>query len=128
MYINNLTITFIVFSSFGLIRMHAKIHWVFNLTILLGVVEGFSFLMLSYMKLGEVNERSKKFHVLWKRKSGYLNPVMNIKMKKFIKSSRPLRIELGQFGFYSKAASIRLFGKLVTYVVRFLMLTAKYGA
>ena len=124
---NNVNIGFSVSSALTLIKFHDQL----DLTILLGLlmvwINSSGFLIISYMKLGEVNQRSKQFHDAWKRKAGYLEPSMKIVMKKFIRSSRPLRIELGDFGYYNKSGGIRILGKLVTYTVKFLMLTNKFG-
>jgi len=124
---NNIAITFVVFTSFSTIRMHAQIEPLFVVAIILAGFNAVAFLVLTYSKLGEVNQRSKEFHGSWKRETGYLTPETKCQMQKFIRSSRPLRIELGEFGYYSKPASIQILGKLVMYVVKFLMLTSNFG-
>jgi len=126
MIANNVFMVLNVSTSYSLIRMHAQIDPTLILGLLIGGIDTAGFLILSYMKLGEVNQRSREFLASWQRKSGYLKPDLKLRMKKLIRSSRPLRVELNQFGYYNKPASIRIVGKLVTYVVKFLMLTYRF--
>jgi len=126
--INNGCISFVIVGSLVLIRMHGILHAVFNLGQSLGAFDAFAFLVLTYKKLGEVNQRSLEFLNSWKRNVGYLeDPVMRIRMKKLIKSSRPLGVDLGEFGHYNRQGSIRVIGKVVSYIVRILMLTNPFG-
>jgi len=127
MVVNNMSMAFIVFISFGLIRMHSHIQPTFFVALFLSGFDVFAFLVLSYTKLGDINQRSKEYHGSWKGAAGYLKPPMRTRMEKFIRSSRPLRIQFSEFGYYSKPASGRIVGKVLTYVVRFLMLTSKFG-
>ena len=127
MVVNNLSIIFAVSMSFLLIKLRSKLFLQAALAISMADINATVFLVLSYLKLGEANQRSKEFLGSWKRKAGYLHPATKIQMKKFLKSSPPLRVDLGEFGYYSKPASIRIVGKLVTYTVKFLMLTSKFG-
>jgi len=126
--VNNLCIVLSVAAAYALIKFHHELNYFILLGIFLGWINCLGFLIMSYKKLGEVNKGSREFNDAWNRKTGFLKPSMKIEMKKFIRSSRPMRIELGDFGYYNKSGGIRILGKLVTlYTVKFLMLTNKFG-
>jgi len=127
MLINNVAISYIIVVALVLIRMHDSIHPVLMLGMIIAGFDAFAFLVLSYKKLGEVNQRSVEFHNSWKRKAGSLDPGMRKRMTRFLRASRPLGIELGEFGRYNRQGSIRVIGKIITYVVKCLMLTNNFG-
>jgi hypothetical protein len=79
---------------------------------------------LTYIKLGDINEKSKKLITSWKKDTKSSVSALERKIaNKFIKSLRLLKIELGSFGYYQKPASLRIVGKLVFYTTKSLMMT-----
>jgi hypothetical protein len=86
-----------------------------------------AYLVISYIKLGELNQNAKLFVNSWRQggKAGIVAPNERKLMKKYIRSCRLLGIELGSFGHYQKPTSIRIVGKLVIYTVKFLMMASK---
>jgi len=79
-------------------------------------------LFQSYFRLGEINAKSAKLikgwgkDLKWKRSDRVL-------MSKYVRSCRPLRVELGSFGCYRKPNSIIIIGKLIVYTARVLLMT-----
>jgi len=124
---NNFGIIHYIMSLFILIRFASAL--TYEPIICIVPVGSFSalFLVLSYIKLGEVHRKSQEVLTSWRIYNKINNPTQKKIFKKFIKSRRPLRIELGGFGYYQKPGSIRMVGKLVVYIVKFLMLMKKFG-
>ena len=121
--LNNILTTVTVLSNFLLIRHHDQIPRA-GLPMLLIVSTGStSFLLITYKKFGEINERSKSCTSSWKRNTKYLNLDEKILVSTYVRSFRPFRMELGSFGFYQKPNTIRIVGKLFFYTSKFLLMT-----
>jgi hypothetical protein len=126
MFINDLCITIAVTSNFALIRFHdhLPLEIVAVDTLLSSLASGF--LLVTYIKFGEVNELAKGLLNSWKRSSGNISmPSEKKLMKKYVKSCSLLKLELGSFGHYKRPTSIRIVGKLVIYTVKFTMMMKK---
>ena len=124
MFANNICITFVLWCNFTLIRLHEKITVeTLGVSAIVTILSA-GFLIVSYIKLGEINQNSKILVNSWRfgKRNKKLSPAEKMLMKKSIKSCRLLGIELANFGCYNKPTSIRIVGKLVIYTVKFLMM------
>jgi hypothetical protein len=85
------------------------------------------FLMVTYFKMGQINEYSKNCIESWKRICGKLLRGDDNKLfRKYLSSLQPCKIELGEFGFYRKHGSLRIIGKLLYYTTKGIMLLGKF--
>jgi hypothetical protein len=126
MFINDLCITIAVTSNFAMIRFHDHLPLEIVAAVILMSNLASGFLLVTYIKFGEVNELSKRLLNSWKRSSGTISiPSKKKLMKKYIKSCSLLKLELGSFGHYKRPTSIRIAGKLVIYTVKFTMMMKK---
>ena len=93
---------------------------------LVGCAVATATLFTIYFKMGEVNEMSKALINSW-RKSPMpsFSPADKSLFQKYIKSCRPLRLDVGAFGYYNRPLSIRIVGKVVVYAVKFLIIMNK---
>ncbi len=123
-YVNNTMTVLSVTCSFVLVKFHDQIYVVEFLGLTAVAICSTICLLLTYIKLGDINEKSKKLVTAWKKdpKSG-LSPLERKIANKSIKSLQLLKIMLGSFGYYRKPASLRIVGKLVYYTTKSLMMT-----
>ena len=124
MFVNNVTVSFVVWCNFVLIKLHDRATIEVLGTAVVVSATSAGFLIITYMVLGDINQKSIVLISSWKlgRETKKLSPADKKLMKKYIKSCRFLGVELGSFGCYKKPTSIRIIGKLVTYTVKFLMM------
>jgi len=85
------------------------------------------YLILSYLKLGHVNENSKKCLGSWKRNAG-LNLEYHDKFLalRYVRSLGACKVELGGFGYFKKANSLKIIEKIIYYIVKGIMLSQKF--
>ena len=95
--------------------------------LLIFIIASTAYMIITYYKLGELHELSKNVILSWKNSSPLkLEPLDRILIRKYANSLRPLRIELGDFGYYRKPTSIRIILKLTYYTARSLMIAQKF--
>jgi hypothetical protein len=85
------------------------------------------YLIITYTKLGSIHEASKAAIVnSWKRKYEMLK-VSSVEMleKRQIDLCRPLRLNPGAYGYYRKATSLPIVGKVLMHLVKVMMLVNK---
>jgi hypothetical protein len=126
MYLNLMLIVLIVTYNLVLIKFHESLHFPEVVSICFLAASVTTALGVNYIKLGEINETSKKLTQAWKRNPEILGAAGSFQKKvasRFVRSLQILRIELGPFGYYRKPASIRIIGKLVFYTARGLLVT-----
>jgi len=86
-----------------------------------------TYLIITYYKLGQIHESSQKCIGSWKRYGGLeLRPIDRKLVKRYVKSLRSCRVELGDFGYYRKATSSRIIVKLVFYTTKGIMIINKF--
>jgi len=126
MVINNISLVLSVGGQIVLIQLHGHVELeTISCTSVLALA-GTGFLIISYFKLGEVNEYSKKCIASWKRNAGwYLTASDKLLVTRYIRSLTVCKIELGGMGYYKKANSLRIIGKIIYYTTKGLMLIQK---
>lgn len=88
-------------------------------------------LIIIYIKMGEINEMSKRLLDSWLRYPGttHLVPKLGnrdlLLLKKSVKSCPLLHLDVGQFGYYTRPVGVRMLGKLVTYNAKFIIIMNK---
>jgi len=122
MTLNNMFMCYTVSSSFILIKLHSHMNFEGLVISFLCGAPATVGLIIHYVIFGDINQLSKRFLLSWKIKAGTLPPGDKITLLKFIRSCRPLQMDLGNFGYFKKPASIRIIGKLVYYTVKYLLL------
>jgi len=128
MTLNNIFLCYTVSCSFILIKLHSSMSFECLTISVLVLLPSVLTLVITYIMFGDINQSAKRFLLSWKRKSGVLSRDVKTEITKFIRSSKPLRIELGNFGYYQKPASIRIIGKIVYYTVKYLLvMNSRFG-
>ena len=95
--------------------------------ILIFIVASTMYMIITYYTLGLLHELSKNVISSWRKNSVLeMKPLDRILVQKYAKSFKPLRMELGDFGYYRKTTSIRIIGKLIYYTARGLMILQKF--
>jgi hypothetical protein len=125
LYFNNVATILSVGGQIAIILLHHRFELESILYASIASTCATAYLIITYFKLGEINESSKKCIGSWKRNSGWkLGLGENDKklLNKYVQSLQPCKIELGDFGFYQKQGSLRIIGKLVYYTTKGLML------
>jgi hypothetical protein len=127
MYVGNMATTMAVLSNFMLIRHHDTMTLDLLLLFVLGSFAGNMYVLVSYIRLGEINKTSIAL-ITSKKRAVYSSKGREAVLPKFLRScNQYLRIHMSYFGYYKKPTSIRVIGKRVAYTVRVLILTKKIG-
>jgi hypothetical protein len=90
---------------------------------------GSAYLVIFYFKMGELNETSKQALGSWKRNGGLrllTLPQDKKLLRRYLSSLQHLKFELRGFGYFRKATSLRIIGKLIFYTTKSLMLLQKF--
>jgi len=119
-FINDVVLISSVLCNFVLIRFHHHLTPMSSLVLLTAAAAGVTFLLLSHLKFGEINEFSSQALGSWQRNLGL--GCQQLLRRRFT-ACRDLRVQMGIFGYYTKPASIKILGKLVYYTTKFLILT-----
>jgi len=88
-----------------------------------GIVGSLSVSLLSYIKLGEINTRSKGVLDSWARYGGYQNTSEKKLMLTYVRSSQPLKVHFGSFEYYTVSNALPKIGKLIYYITKFILMT-----
>jgi len=117
--LTNIGVCLAVTSNTALIRFHSDLppEPILVVSVILGFTTGFLF--EGYYKLGELHALSGKVIRCWSRNVIWRDRGL---MSKYTRSCQPIRVQLGSFGFYKKANSITIIGKIVLYTNRVLLL------
>jgi hypothetical protein len=130
MSFGNIMIAMAVLSNFIIIRHHDILPLHTLLSFLICSTTGNIYMLASYLKLGEINKLSKALISSTRRAVNGGSRKLALEDRrtfiKFLKSCNLyLRIYMSSFGYYRKATSIRIIGKIIGYTVRVLIITKK---
>ena len=127
MLVNNTMITLCVGGQITFIELHHKIDMEALLGFLGIFVGSILYLIITYFKFGEINEFSVKCIGSWKRNDGYTDrPQDRQLIKRYVRSLRTCRVDLGDFGYYRRANSLRIVGKVIYYTTKGITLIQKF--
>jgi len=124
--LNNTVIGMVVLSFCVLVRFHSELELVSSLGFYLGTTCGIAFVLLTYIQFGEINISSVEVLNSWKRWDKYVSRRDRELMLAYLRSCQALKIYLGGFGFYKKPNTVRIVGKLVYYIAKFLLMTKNF--
>ena len=126
MILNNMALTLVVGGQIILIKFHSMVTMESILCILILVLVGSGYLIITYFKFGEIHEFSLKCIGSWERNDGYMNqPQDRLLLRRYVRSLRLCKVDLGNFGCYRKANSLRIIGKVIYYTTKSIMLIQK---
>ena len=131
MFINSVMTTLSVSGQVVLIQFHDRIEPEnVAYAVCLSAVAT-AYLILTYFKLGDLHKQSKKALALWKRKarlneSGSHSAEENQLILLRIPSLGLLQLQFGDFGNYKKENCLRIFGKLIFYTSKGIMVLKKF--
>ncbi len=122
LFLNNFDILLSVLCNYTVIRMRGI--FPLNNTVAISLVGAGAvlYLVVIYIKFGEVNASSQKLIGSWKRSPKLVNGEERELVSKYFNSLPTLKIRLGTFGYFRKPASILIIGKLVFYTTKFLII------
>jgi hypothetical protein len=127
LYINNAMIALSVGGQVAIILFHEKLEPEVGSSIFIVSICGTTYLIVTYFKMGEINEYSKKCIGSWnqsfERKVGEDDKKL---LRKYLSSLQPCKIELREFGFYRKPGSLRIIGKLVYYTSKGILVIGRF--
>jgi len=126
MLANDSMIVLSVLSNFIMIRFHNHFSGFIFLLYLTTGSAAFGYLVMSYIKMGQVNALSMKMLSSHKKTQVQLSPEERKLLGKYLKSSPALKVHMGSFGYYRKPVTVRVVGKLLTYTLKFLLMTRKF--
>ena len=127
MLLNNMILTLVVGGQIILIKFHSMITMGPLLYILIVVLVGNAYLIITYFKFGEIHEFSLKCIGSWERNDGNTNqPRDRLLLKRYVRSLRLCRVDLGDFGYYRQVNSLRIVGKVIYYTTKSIMLIQKF--
>ena len=127
MFVNNIMTSMSVGGQVMLITFHDHISLNSQFGMVTLIICSTFYMVITYYKLGELNEASVKVISSWRRCSGLrLKPSDQILMKTYSNALWLFKVELGDFGHYRNATSIRIIGKLIFYTTKGLMLAQKF--
>lgn len=122
--INDTVLIGVVMSNICLIRLHDKIILPTLGILLIASIGGTGFLLIIYIKFGEINLNSLRVLKFWRSNSLFLVPLTPDRtlLKKYLKSCNQLKLRIGPFGVFRKTNAIRIMHKLIFYTVKALVL------
>lgn len=121
--INDLIVVSMILCNFVMVRFHHRLNWLSFSLFFTVAVATLIYLVLSHIKLGEVNSLSVKMIKSLKRKEAGMSPSERKLMRKYTKSFKPLQVRLGVFGYFRKPNTLVVVGKLVKYTLKFILMT-----
>jgi len=121
-FLNNGCPILVVVLAFAGIKFYRALVAAQLCILVVGTIGTSTFLILSYLKLGGINDKSKKVLGTWKRWQGGQDRKL---MLMYIRASAELKVELNSFGFYQKQNTIRIVGKLIYYTGKLLVMAKK---
>jgi len=121
MIVNDVMIAMSVLSTFIMVRFHKDLSH-FSFLFLTTGATALAYLVLTYSKLGEVNASSTQMLNSQKKTQAQLGFDDRKILRKYVKSSCPLKVHIGSFGYYRKPVTVRVVGKLITYTMKFLLM------
>ena len=124
--LNSSIITITVLCIFVFVRFHDILGLGACMVFLSGIVGGLTFILLTYLKFGAINFTSMSVLCSWRRFQEYPSSGDRELMLSYIHSLAALRLHLGSFGYYKKANSLPMIGKLVYYTAKFLLMTKEF--
>jgi hypothetical protein len=118
--INSIILSGIIMCNVVLIRFHSFLtqEAVVFLSLVTTSILGTTYLVLSHQKLGEINTGSVKYLASWKNYLEGLNANDRNLMKKYLNSCRPLRLKLGNFGYYQNQQTIKMISRIIVYTAK----------
>ncbi len=115
-----------VLCNFIIIQFHDRLALEEILIVLTISIGSLIALLATYFKLGYMHEKSRNLISAWRRHArDGKNILQNAILFKSFQSIQILKIESGNFGCYKKQTSIRIFGKIVFYTAKALMMAKK---
>jgi len=125
--VNNMMTIISVTSLVAYITFRSKLIWVLRLGSLTIAIGTTTYLIITYHKLGQIHDTSIKCISSWKRYGGGLGSSFDrVLVKKYVKSLRSCRLELGDFGYYRKSNSSRIISKLIFYTTKGIIIIKKF--
>jgi len=127
MAINNAMLVVSVGGQVVAIQLHDKLN-LETLTCILTLSLGAAgYLILLYFKLGQVHETSRKCLESWKKNAGlHLEHRDKLLALCYVRSLSTCKIELGSFGYFRKANSLKIIEKLIYFTVKGVVLLQKF--
>jgi len=123
---NNAALTVTVGGQIVVIVFKTQLGLVSMLLISLVAFLAAGFLIISYFEFGQLNENSKACINSWKQNVRLCQRDDMQVLIRQIRSLRVCRIQLGSFGYYKKANSMRVILRIFYYTVKGLMVMTKF--
>ena len=112
-----------VISSFVIIRHHDDLGTLGLMVMSVITLVALLYQLIIYYKLSEGNQLSIKLKKSWVRNLEKLIGRDRKLLAKYAKSSRPIRMEIGNLGYFKKSTCINSCSKVVYYVTKLLLMT-----
>jgi len=124
--LSNMIMSIIVLGIFVMVRFHGRLEVGSIIVFCGGEAFSLTFILVTYLKFGEINESSKLVLNSWIRFQGFESGKDRTLMIKYIHCFQILRIHCGTFGYYEKHDTLRIIGKVVYYTAKFLLMTKQF--